>query len=104
MIPEDEAYETLCRRLTADTADPIARAAWRVLDAALRADGDLPLPWERLSAQAAADRAGKDRRQWSSLVTQGYGPKADGVDSASRAYWHPSTIDAWRKPNKGDDE
>lgn len=92
----DEAYDVLSTHLSGPGTGTPLEAAWRCLDAALRADGSLPERWERLTSGAAADRAGKDQPAWSDLVAKGYAPPPDGHDHAGRAWWHPATIDAWR--------
>ncbi len=99
----DEAYAHLHERLAlaalgelSPDAVALLRTSWKALDAALRGSGDLPYPWARLNALAAAQRAGKpNTAQWHALVNKGYAPAADGEDSAGRAWWHPATIDAY---------
>lgn len=92
----DQAYQTLCSHFNGhDLPDPLS-AAWRALDAALRADGTLPQAWERLGAPAAGKRVGRSPHAWGDLVAKGYAPPADGRDAANRPFWHPATVDAYR--------
>ncbi len=99
----DEAYAHLHERLVFTShgelppdAVSLLRTSWKALDAALRGSGELPYPWARLNALAAAHRAGKpDTASWQTLVAKGYAPPADGEDSAGRAWWHPATVDAY---------
>ncbi len=73
-------------------------AAWRALDTALKGDADLPEEWARLGAKEAAHRAGRANLQrWSDLVGKGYAPQPDGHDANGRAWWHPATVDAFRR-------
>jgi hypothetical protein len=91
----DEAYDVLC--LALNNRQDETGEAWRTLDEALRGSGGFPTAWDRLSASAAAARAGKDRPNWSSLVTQGYAPPPDGEDTSGRGWWHPATVDAYSR-------
>lgn len=91
----DEAYAVLAANL-ATHDDDILKQAWRALDGALSTGADLPYQWERLTASAAAERAGKSSQgTFQSLVNQGYAPPPDGRDSAGRAFWLKTTIDAF---------
>lgn len=108
----DEAYATLAELLggargsfTGHTAADL-RTAWNSLNSALSSGGDLPYPWARLNALAAAHRAGlPDTATWTSYVRKGYAPPADGRDSAGRAWWHPASVDSyvngtWTRPTR----
>lgn len=102
MTPED-AYGRLSTYLRLMGDAPLSpavlgdvREAWQVLDAALSADGRLPERWDRLTAKAAAHRAGKtSTASWETTVRRGLAPAPDGRDDAGRAWWHPVTVDAY---------
>ncbi len=97
MTPQ-EAHAALARLVSVPTASDEIRRAWRALDAGLRGDADLPEEWARLGAKEASERAQRaNPTRWSDLVNKGYAPPPDGHDANGRAWWHPATIDAFRR-------
>jgi len=94
----DEAYAALERLVSSPAAPDDIRRAWRDLDAGLRGHAELPVAWARLSSTAAAARAGIDNpNRWRDMVHKGYAPPADGTDDVGRSWWHPATVDAYRR-------
>jgi hypothetical protein len=93
-VTPQQAYDAI-NSLLSTSDDMDVWEAWNELDMALRADGPLPQAWERLTQQAAGERAGKTGKHWGNLSGRGFAPAPDGQDSAGRNFWHPATVDAW---------
>jgi len=56
---------------------------------------------EQLTTAQVADRVGISTSTWSSYVTRGQAPPADGRYDKRTPWWYAATVDAWNSTRPG---